>query len=307
MARKIKRINQKQTEIFLSEAITNYLNHKRNEGLRESSIETYQAQMDNFIRCLGDININEINEETLDTFLDWLEKNFHYNNQSQNHIRRTLNVFLKYLHQEYKLPQLKFKLLKSDSKIKEIFTDEEIKLLLKKPSNDCLYSEFRNYTIAHLILSTGIRASTVCHIKPDDLDLKKKELRLTHLKNRSEVVFPLNNNITKILKEYLSTCELDSDYLFENSEGEKLSTKQLSQSFYRYCKNRGCEHTSIHLLRHTFASLLIKKKVDIRLVQLMLTHNSILTTEKYIKSIGMNQHAKEIRDLDVLESITRLN
>ena len=166
----------------------------------------------------------------------------------------------------------------------------------------CHYSEYRDYIATILALNTGVRVGSLVNVKVSDVDFKAKTIYFSHMKNSKPQVFPLNRHLLKELKEYINVCELQ-EYLFENSLHKKITSKQLSVSFRRYCLSRGCKTTSIHQLRAKFASKLIQDTGDVFLVMRALNHSSPTVTMRYLQSIGINDYSDKLQDFDILDKL----
>lgn len=94
---------------------------------------------------------------------------------------------------------------KVDKRPIETYSDEELEKLLKKPNlKKCQFTEYRNYVMTAFFLSTGIRLTSLINIKIKDLDFSEECVNIMHTKNRKALTIPLNNQIVKIIKEYLN-------------------------------------------------------------------------------------------------------
>lgn len=288
----------------LSTVVEEFISQCKANKLASDTIKTYQTHIDLFEIALGEITIEELNETHLQKFNQWLEENRNYNDVSTNTVRRSINVFLKYIHKTYHLKQLHFDFVKVTKTPRQTFTDDELKRLLHKPDlNNCTYAEYRDWVVTQIILSTGARASSIVNLKKSDLNFHDKTITFTHLKNRKIQTFPIKNDLIKNIKEYLNVTELHTDFLFENSHDEPLTSKQLSVSFRRYCINRNVQTTSIHALRSVFAIKLIKSTGDLNLVRLALGHSSPNTTIIYLQNLGINDYSNKLQDFDLIKEL----
>lgn len=307
MAVKIRRNKPKQIKFKnnLYEVMDAYIAEKKNANMRDATIQTYQQNLDLLAKCFGNVTIESLDEKSLDEFNQWIIDNTKYNDTSTNVVRRCLNAFFKWCHTTYDIRLLKFSYVKETEKIKEIFTDADIRRLTRKPNLDkCSYSELREYTITMIILATGVRANTIVNLKLKNVNFEQKTITFEVNKNRKVATFPVNKRVINAIEEYLELVELEDDYLFMNARtGKMLTSHSLSTSYMRYCQNRGVSVTSIHALRHYFAVQLFKETRDIRLVQVTLGHSDIETTQRYLKSLGLNEYTKELRKFDILEKL----
>lgn len=195
----------------------------------------------------------------------------------------TLRIFFSWCKQEgYSVPPLaKYK---GEDIIKDTYTDEELKILLKKPNvKKVRFPEYRTWVIINLLVNCGCRASTIRNIQIRDLDLSNNLIHARHTKNKKALVIPLCSEMVHILNEYLSIRKGESeDYLFCDEYGGFLSENALRCSVKRYNRSRGVQKTSTHLFRHTFArKYLIDCGGDAFTLQKLLGHSTLDMTRHY--------------------------
>lgn len=288
----------------LDEAFDEWLCSCKDKGLSDGSIASYREKVELFLKYT-DVDVEEIDEEIIFGFREWLKYNRNFNDVSTNTTYRTLNVFFKFLHEEYLIPIYHLDYVKETKKIKQIFSIDDIKKLLRQPNLDnCTYSELRDWCIVNIVLNTGVRASSIVNLRVEDVNFKEKTILFRHMKNRQQQVFPLKKDTLKIIRLYLDYVEDELDeYMFINSEHKQLTSKQLSVSFQRYCKNRDVKITSFHCLRHFFATQLLKQTNNIHLVSKTLNHSSIAVTERYVSTLGLNSYSSTLENIDLLKGL----
>ena len=288
----------------LDEAFDEWLCSCKDKGLSNGSIASYREKVELFLKYT-DVDVEEIDEEIIFGFREWLKYNRNFNDVSTNTTYRTLNVFFKFLHEEYLIPIYHLDYVKETKKIKHIFSADDIKKLLRQPNLDnCTYSELRDWCIVNIVLNTGVRASSIVNLRVEDVNFKEKTILFRHMKNRQQQVFPLKKDTLKIIRLYLDYVEDELDvYMFINSEHKQLTSKQLSVSFQRYCKNRDVKITSFHCLRHFFATQLLKQTNNIHLVSKTLNHSSIAVTERYVSTLGLNSYSSTLENIDLLKGL----
>ena len=109
---------------------------------------------------------------------------------SINSYTRTLKVFFSWCNEEGHT-DLNIKIFKAPETVKEVYTDEELLILLKKPEANCNFCEYQNWVIINFLLNSGCRAVTVRNIQNQDVDLSRKQIVLRHTKNGKVQVIPL--------------------------------------------------------------------------------------------------------------------
>ena len=301
MAIKIRRGKRTHS---LEEAYDEFLCSCKDRGLSDGSIASYREKVELFL-TYTDVDVEDLDNEVVYEFRDWLKTHRNFNDVSTNTTYRTINVFFKFIHDEYQVPLFHLDYVKETKKIKQIFSSDDIKKLLRQPDLDsCTYSELRDWCIVNIVLNTGVRASSIVNVKIEDVDFKAKTIHFRHMKNRQEQVFPLKKDTLKIIRLYLDCVEDELDeYMFINSEHKQLTSKQLSVSFQRYCKNRNVKVTSFHCLRHFFATRLLQETKNIHLVSKTLNHSSVAVTERYVSTLGLNAYSSTLENIDILRGL----
>ena len=120
-------------------------------------------------------------------------------------------------------------------------------------------------------------------LQQDSIDLSKGIIRV-YGKGAKERVIPIGNiKVLQLLREYGEEFEKEIEgNFFVNRYGEPLSTQTVRLMLQHYTKAAGIEqHITPHMIRHSFATLLLEKGVDIRIIQQLLGHASIVTTQIY--------------------------
>ena len=303
MKRKIKKQAHLIQTHLLSDCIEEFLNDcKNNKNLAVKTLETYKTNLNHFYSCFDDIAIESLTNESLQKFNDYLVNRHTLSPNSINMIRRILNVFLKYCHQHYHIQLLKFDFMKVDKKQKVIFSDEEIKRISIKPNlNNCSYTDYKLWLMVQICLNTGARLSSIINLKKSDIT--KDSIIFHHTKSRKEQIFPLSRRLRNEINEYLSIVDLSTDYLFESSKNQKCTQNQITTAFIRYCKQRHCNCTSFHAIRHVYATKLYQKTHDIRLLQSILGHQDIQTTSRYLISLNLETYKDEVLKFNIFEEL----
>lgn len=168
---------------------------------------------------------------------------------------------------------------------------EQIENLLKLNSERTDNLALRDQCILELLYSSGVRATELVNIKMSDVDLRNRSIRIFG-KGRKERIVPFNKSTQTVMKKYclnsrdefiLKSVETaKEDYLFTNAKGEKLTTRGLEYILKEIEKKTGTNYgLHPHLLRHTFATHLLEGGADLRVIQELLGHESLNTTQIY--------------------------
>lgn len=301
MAVKIRRGVRKHS---LDTAFDDFIASCKEKGLAQASIQTYSEQAILFNQYAGNINVEDLTDDFVYDFRFWLKEHRHFNEVSTNTVYRTINIYFSFMHEEYGIELFHLDYVKVVKKIKRIFSDEDIKKLTRKPNiENCTYSEIRDYICVLISLNTGARASSIVNMKREDVNFKDKTITFRHSKNGKQFVMPVPKYVIDNIKWYLDVVELPNEYMFLNSLDQQLTSKQLSVSFQRYCKNRNVKITSYHAMRHFYATKLMKETGNVFLVSKALQHSSVSTTERYLSTLGINSYHKQLEGLDLLHGL----
>jgi len=282
-------------EMSVEKVLELFLNFSRAKNLSKRTIQYYEKRFMRFIDYLEKKNIEKIGEirnEVVINFILYLQKKVD-NPISINTILRAVRVVLYYAMRLDYLDEFKVQLLKTPDKVKETYTNAEIKILLEKPNiKNCDFVEYRTWVMINWFLSTGNRLRTARNIRIKDISFEEAQVVLRTVKNRRQQIIPLTKKMLNILLEYLQyRGGQPEDYLFVSVYQEKLSTNAVVKALNRYNKSRGVEKTSCHLFRHTFAKLWIKNGGDIFRLQKILGHSSLDMVKKYV-----NIFSSDLRD-----------
>ncbi len=154
--------------------------------------------------------------------------------------------------------------------------EEEAKLLPK--TKDKLYGQLEDITM--LDLNTGMSQEEVLKLQWTQIDFTRRTLATIRSKTLNARTIPLNNNALDILKRRAKVQSL-SGYVFFNSVGNKHDASKLKRAFRQAVEESGIEHFRFHDLRHTFATRLVQRGVDLYKVSKLLGHKDISTTQRY--------------------------
>lgn len=149
----------------------------------------------------------------------------------------------------------------------------------------------RDQCILELLYASGVRVSELINIKLGDIDLRGRSIRIFG-KGRKERIVPFNKSAQTAIKNYVANSRdlLMSKYamsvkfenLFFNAKGRPLTSRGVEYILKEIEKKTGCNYgLHPHLLRHTFATHLLEGGADLRVIQELLGHESLNTTQVY--------------------------
>ena len=166
------------------------------------------------------------------------------------------------------------KIPKKERKLPEVLTREEVKRLIDSADN------LKSRYIISLLYSSGLRVSELVNLKIEDLNLQEKIGWVRKGKGSKDRIFSLSVNFADELQAYLTRKGNDQKYIF--SKDKPLSTRNI-QKIIKGTKVRAGINKKVtpHTLRHSFATHLLEQGTDIRMIQAMLGHASLNTTQVY--------------------------
>lgn len=302
--KKIKFITVGDSKLTLEKAFEEFILFCKQNNYREDTIKHYKSgykQIEKFLP--SNTPVKQITINTYNDFLLYIN-NLDISQQTilsyAKDFKRIVNYFIS---KDY-TRKFMIKLPRVDNKAIECYSDEEIKIMLKRPKNPT-FTSYRDWVICNFILSTGIHLSSLTNIKIKDLDINDCVVNIMHTKNRKPLLIPLNSNIVKILKEYLKQRQSNNkeDYLFCNVYNKQLTRLAVGQTLRKYNKDRKIETTGIHRLRHTFAKKWILGGNSVVTLQKILGHSSLEMTQKYI-NVLITDLDKEVNRYNILQEFS---
>jgi len=269
--------NSPVTEVF-----ERFIKASLAKGVSSRTVETYRSHLKSVSRHL-DINIpfNSLNNDVINSMVVSMRESGLAHNSISSYTR-VLRTFFNWCSGEG-LAAPTVPKLKDVETIKETYTDDELRALLKKPNKDADFCEFRNWVIINFFMNSGCRAATVRNIQIKDVQLDNNIIMSRHNKNGKVQTIPLCEVMASVLRSYMSVRQgKDTDYLFCSEYGQMLSENALKLAITRYNERRGVQKTSIHLFRHTFArKFLIDCGGDAFTLQRLLGHSTLDMTKHY--------------------------
>lgn len=272
----ISNITDESTKDFLE-----YLKYER-----RVSVNTVDSYGENLLLLKNYTNkdLISLKKEDIKDFLDNVEATA----RTKAHYLTVFNSFYKYLVFMDKIksnPCDGIKAPKLEKKLPTYLTNEEIAKLfnirLTKPV------DYRNKAILEVMYATGARISEVINLEVNQIDFEECIIRVVG-KGKKERIIPLDDVAIDALDNYINnyrpflikneTC----NYVFLNKNGEKISRQMIFKMLKNLANKAGItKEISPHTLRHSFASNLLNNGADLRVIQELLGHENLETTEIY--------------------------
>jgi len=275
----------KTNELSLREGFEKFISKCKVKNLADRTIDYYYKEFERFTKYLkGNPALNEITTEVIEGYTIYLKNETGANEITIASYMRAVRAIFYYLMKMGYMDSFMITIPKAVKKVKETYTDEELKVLLKKPNlSKCSFTEYKTWVYINYLLATGNRISTVINLKIKDLDFDNMLIKLTTTKNKRQQIIPMAQSLKPILVEYLEIRGGNAeDYVFCTETGAQAKIRTMEDNLKYYNHKRGISKTSSHLFRHTFAKTWILNGGDIFRLQKMLGHSDLSVVKEYV-------------------------
>ena len=268
----------------MNENLENYRNYLKYErAYSDNTVGAYMNDLNKYEEFLKK-DILESDTEDLERYLKYIK------NLESTTVAHKITSIKSYFNYNIKRgivsvnPADKVSRPKLTKHLPEYLTEEEVGKLLdvevKSPY------DYRNKTILELLYSSGIRISELVNIKTPNYDSEECLIRIIG-KGSKERIVPLGDYAVNIMNDYMNNYrplinKKHTDYVFVNNRGDKISRQFIFKVIKKEALKKGIKKDiSPHTLRHTFATHLLKNGADLRIIQELLGHENISTTQIY--------------------------
>ena len=272
----------------LKESIEDFLRYLLiDKNYSNNTIESYKEDLLKFSEFFKSKNITDIDIDDLKRYVKYL------NDQELNELSISRNIsciksFYKYLNIEKIIdnnPSDSLFLPKVSKKLPNTLSEEEVDLLLDIKLTD-MYS-YRNKAMLEVLYATGLRVSELVNLKMENIDFESDIIR-TYGKGNKERVIPIGEYAKTYLEKYLNEYRYqmlkhgNNEYVFLNNHGKNMTRQGFFKIIKQIASDAGInKEISPHVLRHSFASHLLKHGADLRTIQELLGHSNVSTTQIY--------------------------
>ena len=277
--------------------------------LDSKTLKAYHIDLQQFCEFLMETQ-TEMTKESLSSYI--MEMNRHFKPRSVKRKLASIKAFCHYLEIEDILAENPFRKLSVGSREPQQLP-RTIPLRMIEAMLSASYEKVRNSSgtqhmwalrdaaVIEMLFATGMRVSELCKLNISDVDLSDGVIRI-HGKGAKERMLQIGNgDVLSILRQYSgSVIRTEQTPFFVNRRGFRISEQSVRLILRHYeMALEGVQHITPHMFRHSFATLLLEEDVDIRYIQRMLGHSSIVTTQIYThvatakqKDILVNKHPR---------------
>jgi site-specific recombinase XerD len=262
-----------------------------------NTIKSYTNHFEEFLNHYPLIETDNLKKKEAEEFLRYL---VNVREVSPSYQNLTINAIKFYWEKVLELPKEYFDLDRPmrGSSLPKVISENEMQLILQVTEN------LKHKCLLMIIFSAGLRISEALNLTLDDLDYHRKQILVRNSKGKKDRYTLLSESILPYLERYLKLYR-PRHYFFEGQAGGMYSTTSARNVLLSSCSKAGIsKRVSLHMLRHTFATTLHEKGVDLRIIQELLGHSNSRTTEIYTyvsrKSLGKITSPLDMLDLGEL-------
>jgi len=204
-----------------------------------------------------------------------------------NSYLRCINAYFRWLHEEHGKDLITVPKLKEEQKILSTFSTPAIKsMVFYRPKGD---SERRLHTLVCLLLDTGLRISEALSLKKENVDLDDLAVKVYGKGGKHRLV-PFSLELRRLLWRWMQRPRTNGGLVFATRNGTQVSVRNFLRGFKEFGRKLGLTGVRIspHTCRHTFACEYLRRGGNLEFLRRILGHSSILTTQKYLRSLGVD-------------------
>ncbi|MEA1982120.1 MAG: tyrosine-type recombinase/integrase [Campylobacterota bacterium] len=237
------------------------------KALSKKSVEAYKSDLNQLEEVLKEPLISLDSTKLLGVLSRYENK------RTLNRKLSSVNAFFDFCYkQQFKSENKKLKLAKVPKLLPKFLSFKEVQAGLSLIDRSS-WIGMRDYALIIFLYASGTRISECLELELGDIE--GEWLRIRHAKGEKERVVPLAKIALKAITAYLDVLEFDKEFVWCNYQGNKLSRISAYKITQKYLG------VSPHILRHSYATSLITGGADLRVVQELLGHASLLTTQVY--------------------------
>ena len=261
------------------------------KGLSQNTLDSYRSDLEQFSSWLEKNNLSYIKTSKKE-ILSYLSFLFQKGLGSKTVARKlsSLKSFFRYLVFKSIIPNDPSSEVETPKLLKSIpksISEKEVGALLAAPDEKTDIG-LRDKTMIETLYSCGLRISELTNLELLNLNLRQGVIRVIG-KGQKERLVPMGDQLIGLLELYISSSRKNllnkrhSDFLFLSTRGQRMTRQSFWHRIKHYCLASGFEPDKIspHVLRHAFATHLLNNGADLRVVQLLLGHSDLNTTQIY--------------------------
>ena len=262
------------------------------KGLANNSIEAYRQDLRQYRAFLERKKIGDLGRIKREDIMKFLLQEKDRGLEASSVARRlvAVKVFHRFLVREGRLREDITSVLDSPrlwKRLPQFLTLAEMEKILQAPQ-PAIAAGIRDRALLELLYATGMRVSEAGNLRTEDVNLESAFLKCRG-KGGKERIIPLGRAAIDSLKAYLKNKgrkatprRVSTEYVFANAKGKPMTRQRIWQLIRKYAREAGIQKKiTPHTFRHSFATHLLERGADLRIVQELLGHSDISTTQIY--------------------------
>lgn len=270
--------------MLLRKSMQEYENYLKNTGKSPKTIKGYIYELTAFNNYLvRKINmpviVQDITAKIINDYSLYLLTDKNYAPSSRRRIVIIQKAYFTYAYNEgITEGKLSMKILsvKMPHKERKYLTAEEVQEFLVNVENKLIR------TAIETLYYTGMRISECCNLKLEDVDMRNKIIHVVNGKGGKDRSIPICNKLYDIFIDYINNWRIDSDSFFVTEKTGALGVSTVEHTVAKVRDKLGWKHITPHTFRHSFASSLVEKDVNLLKISKLLGHSDLKTTQIYI-------------------------
>lgn len=271
----------------LKKLSSEYLLELEIRNYSQNTIKTYSSILKNFIKFISKSPKPLNKQQFSDNFRSYIQFLKNDKNLSPDYIHLITIVVKKFLSYNHIYFLEDFPIPKKAKSLPKSLNEKEVQDLInsvewsENDSSSSKHTKMRDKLILSVLYSTGLRVSELIEIKIQDIDFSERTIFIKGKGNKERIVL-FDKDTKEEISAYLNFRVKKSEYLLVNNYGHPLSARYIQMMIKKYAEKAEIKkNVTPHVLRHSYATHLLKRGVDIRIIQQLLGHSSILSTQIY--------------------------
>jgi site-specific recombinase XerD len=278
------------------EELQKFLQQLTLKAYSPSTIRTYRNEFMQLLQMLKHVDVQSLEPEHLRRYLLYCIKN----GLSEHGIHSRMNAFKFYFEQVLHREKFFFEIPrpKKPEQLPKILNEVELKRMFAAVPN------IKHKAILFTAYGAGLRVSETVNLRIKDIDSKRMQIFVQRAKGKKDRVVPLSLLVLDVLRQYMKMQDpMPVYYLFTAPNGTDAYSERSAQKIFQLARQKAGikKDISFHSLRHSFATHLLEKGIDVKYIKELLGHFDIRTTERYLH-VSKEKLVNIISPLDSLYS-----
>ncbi len=267
-------MTDKNISKYIEKEVEEFEEYMRGEKKSENTVSEYVhfvRQMLQFTRK----RVENIKEGDVKKYQIYLSTKMKYSKNTMYLALKAIGAYFKFRGRDDIAKSIKAP--RRPRQMPKYLTEEEVRKLL-----DAAKDRPRDYAILSLLAYSGLRVSELCNLRIEDVDLSERVVYVHSGKGDKDRIVVISEKAAEAIENYIFSREDSLEFLFSSQKSDKITRVQVFRIVKKYAGKAGIKkNVTPHVLRHTLATTMLRRGVDIRYIQQFLGHSSVATTQIY--------------------------